>query len=52
MDTHTLFEDYFIGYRFINNLLCQISNEIEKKEIECAFSTKYEKVNIHIIKAL
>lgn len=49
---NTLFEDYFIGYRFINNLLCPISNEIEKKEIECAFSTKYEKVNIHIIKAL
>lgn len=34
---NTLFEDYFIGYRFINNLLCPISNEIEKKEIECNF---------------
>ena len=47
-----LFEENFVGYRFMNNIICPISNEIEKNEIESAFTTKYEKVNIHIMKAL
>lgn len=47
-----LFEENFVGYRFINKLICPISNELERQEIENAFSTNYDKVNLHITKAL
>lgn len=51
-DFNNIFEEYFVGYRFINKLICPISNDLEVKEIENAFSTNYDKVNSHIIKAL
>lgn len=47
-----LFENEFVGYRFIEKIIVPISNEVEIKAISDAAETKYDKANEHIIKAL
>lgn len=46
-----IFENEFIGYRFINEVLIQISNKDEQVSVENASSSSYSKINEHIIKA-
>ena len=46
------FEKEYIGYRFVNGYIVKISNDIEVLQIEEAASTKSNKVDEHINKAL
>ena len=49
---NSMFEDEFVGYRFIGEEIQCITSQEEISSIEAAYHTKYEKVNIHITKAL
>lgn len=46
------FEKEFVGYRFVNGRIVQITSDIEIGQIEEAASVKVNKVNEHINKAL
>jgi hypothetical protein len=55
--SNTIFEEEFSGYRFIDNIICPITNESEIKEIEEAIGysgqfTSLKGVNIHLHEAL
>ena len=47
-----LFEKEYVGYHFIEGLIVPITDEIEVKEIEDAFTIKYKGAKAHIEKAL
>ena len=47
-----IFEKEFVGYRFINGIIAPISDEIEVKEIEDAFTIQYNGARSHLEKAL
>ncbi|MEG9429947.1 MAG: hypothetical protein VZQ61_03370 [Christensenellaceae bacterium] len=47
-----LFEKEYVGYRFINGIIAPISDEIEVKEIEDAFTIQYNGARSHLEKAL
>lgn len=47
-----LFEEEYIGYRFVNNYIVRITNKEEIGTITESSTTKYEKVNEHIDKAI
>ena len=47
-----IFEREFVGYRFINGIIAPISDEIEVKEIEDAFTIQYNGARSHLEKAL
>lgn len=47
-----LFEKEYIGYRYINDKITPITNDVEIKEIEQATSTRFQKVNSFIDKAI
>lgn len=49
---NNLFEQEFVGYRFINGVISPITDEIERKEIEDAFSIQYKGARSHLEKAL
>lgn len=51
-DMNEVFEKEFIGYRFIDNIIVPISNDLEVLTIRDAVETKYDKVNEHINKSL
>ncbi len=51
-DLNSVFENEFIGYRFVEKIIVPISNELEIESIRNASETKYDKVNEHMIKAL
>ena len=46
------FEKEFIGYRFVNGYIVQITSEVEISQIEEAIAIRKNKVNEHIEKAL
>lgn len=46
-----LFEQEFVGYRFIDNKISKISDPIEVKSINDTFSVSYDTVKGHILKA-
>ena len=47
-----LFEREYVGYRYINNKITPITNDVEIKEIEQATCTRFQKVNSFIDKAI
>lgn len=47
-----VFEDEFVGYRFIGEEIQKITSQQEIESIQSAYSTRYDNVNKHIIKAL
>lgn len=47
-----MFEEEFVGYRFIEEEIQQITSPEEIASIESSYSTKYSNVNNHILKAL
>ena len=49
---NSIFEKEFVGYRFINGIIAPISDEIEVKEIEDAFTIQYNGARSHLEKAL
>lgn len=51
-DFNKLFEDEFVGYRFVNKQIIPITNNTEIQEIEQAVNTPYHKVDEHISKAI
>jgi hypothetical protein len=46
-----IFENEYIGYRFVNNEIISVSTKDEAKSIENASNTEYQKINEHIRKA-
>ena len=51
-EINKLFEKEYVGYRFIEKKIAPITDEIEVKEIEDAFTIKYQGAKAHIAKAL
>lgn len=49
---NNLFEQEFVGYRFINGVISPITDEIERKEIEDAFTMQYKGARSHLEKSL
>jgi len=49
---NNVFEKEFVGYRFINEKITPISDEIEVAEIETASNSPYNQVNNHLNKSL
>lgn len=47
-----VFEDEFVGYRFIGEEIQRITSQQEIESIQLAYSTRYDNVNQHIVKAL
>lgn len=49
---NNIFEKEYVGYRFVNNEITSISDQIEIDEIEQAVKSEFEQVNEHLRKAL
>lgn len=49
---NSIFEQEFVGYRFIDGIIVSITDENELESIEQALNTPYDKVNGHLEKAL
>lgn len=49
---NAVFENEYVGYRFINNMIVPITDEIEISEIKQSISTEYERVSTRLSKAL
>lgn len=49
---NSMFEDEFVGYRFIDEQIQKITSSEEISSIESSYTTKYSNVNLHIIRAL
>lgn len=47
-----LFEKEYVGYRYINDKITPITNDVEIKEIEQAASTRFQKVNSFLDKSI
>ena len=48
---NNIFEKEYVGYRYINDIITPITNDIEIKEIEQASNSKFAKVNEFLSKA-
>lgn len=51
-DFNKLFEEEYVGYRFVNGIIVKITNKEEIKEISKAAESPYQSVNDHLHKAI
>ena len=49
---NNIFEKEYVGYRFVDGIIAPISDEIEVKEIEEAFTIPYKGAKLHLEKSL
>lgn len=51
-DFNTIFQQEYVGYRFVNRIIVPITDENEINSIEEAINTQYESINNHLNKAV